>query len=280
MLRRPLHSFIVLGLLASPGFLFAAPVPSDDKKAESPAEKTRKALDKAGDIDYGEMALAAAVTKLREDYKLNFVLDQTTIMNFVGDPNTLTVKASQKNTKLKTALRQMLSPYHMSYAIVGDSIIITTEDMAMQRQMRQRVSLDLDAVPFADAMKQLSRETATNVLVDAKVKKDAESTVTLQLEDVPLETAIRLLSEAVGLKPVRMGNVLYITSKANATELRGDPDLITGQPTGPGVPVPTYPPPPIGAPGGIGVPPAPPAPSTVPEVPPTPKERDKGDKSE
>ncbi len=49
--------------------------------------------------------------------------------------------------------------------------------------------------------------------------------MTLHLEDVPLETAVRLLSEMAGLKPVRVGNVLFVTSKDNAAELRQDPDL-------------------------------------------------------
>jgi hypothetical protein len=70
-----------------------------------------------------------------------------------------------------------------------------------------------------------------------------------------------------GLKPVRVGNVLFVTTKARATEMRADPDLnpnppgnaqpiildTTGplpamvQPPGvvPGVPVPVNPPPPV-----------------------------------
>jgi hypothetical protein len=278
MLRKLLPLVAAFSLAMAPAVSFAAGGPSDDKKSESPAEKAKKALEKVSDFEF-DGALAAAVTKLRDDTKLNFVLDTQTLINFVGiDPNTLAVKVNDKNTKLKTSLRSMLSPFHLSYAIVGDAVIITTEDMAMQRQMKQRVSVDLDAVPFSDAIKQLARETATNVIVDGKVKKDAEAALTLQLEDVPLETAIRLMSEAAGLKPVRMGNVLYITSKANATEMRNDPDLITGQPTGPGGPA--YPPPPtsygpVGIPGGVV--PNPPLPPPDKELPP-PKEGQKEDK--
>jgi type II secretory pathway component GspD/PulD (secretin) len=258
----------------------AAPVPSDtEKKGETPNEKTRKALDQLQDLEIVDQPLPAAVTALREQTKIQFVLDTNTIMMFLGDPNSFTVNIKQKNVKVRTALRSVLNQYHLSYAILGDSVVITTEDAALQRQMRQRVSLDLDAVPLSDALKQLGRETATNVLVDAKVKKEADTAVTLQLDDVPLETAVRLLSEMVGLKPVRMGNVLYITSKATATELRGEPDLISGQPGGgPGQPVPTYPPVPGFGNGGLppgvgGIAPgiAPPPPAVVPEVP---KEKD------
>src|SRR5665213_1014979 len=45
------------------------------------------------------------------------------------------------------------------------------------------------------------------------------------MEDVPLETAVRLMAEMTFLKPVKVGNVLFVTSKANANEMRNDPDI-------------------------------------------------------
>jgi hypothetical protein len=46
--------------------------------------------------------------------------------------------------------------------------------------------------------------------------------VTLQLEDVPLETAVRLLADLAGLKPVRLDNVLFVTTEERADKLRPD----------------------------------------------------------
>ena len=40
------------------------------------------------------------------------------------------------------------------------------------------------------------------------------------MDDVPLETAVRLLAETANLKVVRTGNVLYVTPRASANELR------------------------------------------------------------
>ncbi len=55
---------------------------------------------------------------------------------------------------------------------------------------------------------------------------------------MPLETAVRLLAEMAGLKPVRVGNVLFVTKKETANELRADPDLQQpAQPGQPGVPI-------------------------------------------
>jgi hypothetical protein len=52
--------------------------------------------------------------------------------------------------------------------------------------------------------------------------------VSIQMDDVPLETAVRLLAETAGLKPVKVGNVLMVTTKATAAAMRSDPDLNEG----------------------------------------------------
>ena len=46
----------------------------------------------------------------------------------------------------------------------------------------------------------------------------------MQAQDVSLEAAVSLLSEMAGLMPVRVGNVLFVTTKANAAAMRADPD--------------------------------------------------------
>jgi hypothetical protein len=127
-------------------------------------------------------------------------------------------------------------------------------------------------VDLAAALKQLSRETATNLMLDTRVGKEAKTDVSLQMEDVPLETAVRLVSEMAGLKPVKVGNVLFVTTKTLANEMRNDPDL--NQPGAnvnpgmmPGVPGGPFPPGgvfPGGVPGGIGAPIAPGAAGTAP----------------
>jgi type II secretory pathway component HofQ len=97
----------------------------------------------------------------------------------------------------------------------------------MFKQMKQRVSVDLDHEQMGKALARLAKETATNLVVDPRVLKDAQTPVTLPLDDVPLETAVRLIAEMAGLKPVRVGNVLFVTTKANANEMKADADLVT-----------------------------------------------------
>jgi hypothetical protein len=210
----------------------AAPVPaSTDKKAESPAEKINKALDQTSDFSFDNANLSQALQDLSKD-KFNVVIDRITFINTWGfEPNSpqAPVSVNLKNVKTRTALRSVLSQYNLGYAIVGDTMIVTTEEMAIQKQLRQRVSVDLDKTTAADAFKRLSKETGTNLLLDSRVAKESQTAVTLQLDDVPLDTAVKLISQMAGLKTVKIGNVLFITTKAMAEEMRQDPDLQGGE---------------------------------------------------
>src|SRR2546423_9425791 len=113
----------------------------------------------------------------------------------VIDPNGAVVNLKLKDAKIRTALRSALNPYNLSYAIIGDTVVITTEDMAVLRQMKQRVSVDYENVQLGTALKKLAKETGTSIVVDNRSTKEAEAAITLQLDDVPLETAVRLAAE-------------------------------------------------------------------------------------
>jgi hypothetical protein len=230
----------LLVLVVAPACASAAPA-AEAKKNDFPAEKVRKALDQTIDVDIAEQPLINAINQLKEQTKVNLVLDTTTLVQNGIDANTATVSVKQTGAKARTALRAVLGQFHLSYAILGDTVLITTEDVAIHRQFKQKVNVDADKTPFETVLKDLGRETAVQILVDKKVAKEAQTPVSLQLEDVPLETAVRLLCEQAELKPVRMGNLLYITTVAKAKDLRSEPDLAPsgnpGFPGGPPVPI-------------------------------------------
>jgi len=272
-------SLALIVTLSLPG----APVSTEKAKPVTPAEKIKAALDKTIDFDLDNQPLHLALNQLKEQTGITFVLDRFTLQQLGFDPEQIQVNFKAKSTKVRSGLRSMVGQFNLGFAIIGENVVITTDEMAMYRQMRQRVNIDFENVEYASAVRQLSRETATNLIIDARVTKESKGPITLQLEDVPLETAVRLMSEMVGLKPVRVGNVMFICSKAAATELRNDPDLVPPQPNpnNPmGVPVPGGVFPGIGIgpggigfgvlgavgapPGGVGVPPL--VPPTVPEA--------------
>jgi hypothetical protein len=256
-----------LALAAAP----AAPVPTakdDNKAAETPAEKVKKALDRnIANLEIENQQFALAFDQLHEETKINFVLDRAGLAQMGIDvDNGMPVKAKLQNVKVKTVLRNILNQYGLSYAIIGDSVLVSTDEMAIYRQLKQRVSLDLDRVPMDKALKGLARETATNLLVDNRAQKEAQTPVTLQVDEVPLETAVRLIGEAAGLKAVRLGNVVLMTTRVHATELRSEPELapvprVPGMPDGPGTGPGIGPiaPPGVPAPGPLPPPPGVPA---------------------
>ena len=279
VLRRALPAALVLAGLALPAAAPAAPAgtPAEPKpRADSSAERVRRALDQVAEsVEIVDQPLELAIAQVHEQTKVNFVLDRLTIQQMGVDPSSAAVNLRLQNVKWKTALRTMLGQYNLNFAIVGETVIVTSEDQAMVRQMRQRVSVDLDRVQMGSALKQLAKDTSTNLIVDARALKEAQTAVTLQLDDVPLETAVRLIAEMAGLKPVRVGNVLFVTTKANAAEMRADADLVP--PMQPGQPqaenaVQAV----IGAPPAAAVPPpaATPAPPAPPPAKPAEEKKD------
>jgi hypothetical protein len=273
-----LPAAVLLAFLLTPALGSTAPAPDDAKaRALPPADKIRRELERIISLDVDQQPLALAVAQVHELTKINFVLDRVTLAQSGVDPDQLTVTLKLKDVKVRSALRSLLTPYNLNFAILGDTVLVSTDEVAMLRQVRQRVSIDLEKLELSKALRQLARETGTNLILDTRVAKDAQTPVTLQMEDVPLETAVRLMAEMVNLKPVRVGNTLFVTSKANANELRNDPDL---QPA----PMPNNPNERliINAMGGIAAPAAPPAGAAVPPAPapPAPVGKEKEEKPE
>ncbi len=220
------ESFLALSLgLAI--VLPAAPIEEKaaPKTAETPAEKLRLALDRPTSIEFTEQPINLALNQLRDQIKLNLVVDRFTLNQLGIDLESQPVSANFKDVKLRSALRTILRPHNLSFAVIGDTILVSTDEMCMHRQMRQRVNVDFDNEPLGTALKKLARETGTNVVLDTKIAREAATTVTLQLDDVPYETAVKLMTEMAGLKAVRVGNVLYVCTKQHAHEMRQDPDF-------------------------------------------------------
>jgi type II secretory pathway component HofQ len=251
-LYRP-AAILILALATAVAQAAPAKIPADPESRKpdpGTAEKIRKALDQTLTLELNEQPLTQALNQLRDQTKVNFILDRATLEQMGVTPDEANVSIKAQNIRLRAGLRMLLAQFNLGYVILGDSVVITSHEMAIYRQMSQRVSLDLEGMPLQMALKGLAKDTATNLVLDPSVAKEGQTLLTLQLDDVPLETAVRLMAEMGGLKTVRLGNVLFVTTKAKAVDMRADPDL--GPPPSP-VPQPM---PGMGvAPGGLPVPP-------------------------
>ena len=231
-------------IVAWSGVLSSAPVPKTEPKPkiETNAEFIRKVLDGKSNLEFAAVTLPMALAQLSEDHRINFVLDKAVVQQMGFEANDLQVDVKLKDVKLRNGVRTMLSPFNLTIAIVGDSVLVTTEEQAIYKQLKQRVNVDFDNVPLNKALKELGFQYAINVVIDPRTLKNkaAETPVTLTVDDVPFEAAVRLMCEMAGLKPARMGNVIFITTEDRADKLKESDSLVPN----PGVPA--------APPGGAG----------------------------
>jgi len=188
-------------------------------RIETAAEQTNKALDQMVSLDLYQYPLSEAVRLLGEQSGVRLVLDRQGLSQAGLNPDDMIVNTRLSMT-LRSGLRQMLSQYALDYAIIGDMVLIATEDLAIRRQMRQRVSVRFDRLQLKTALEQLGRNTATNLLLDRSALAYASAPVNLNLDDAPLEVVTKLLAHQVGLTQICVGNVLVLTTKANVAELK------------------------------------------------------------
>ena len=138
---------------------------------------------------------------------------------------------SMRNVRLATVLRTILDRIpgesKTTYIIHSDVIEITTQDFkdAEERAPKKPLSfplinLEFDKKPLADALQELAETSGISVVLDSRADNASGNPVTTKLRDVPLDTAVRLLADMAGLRPVRMDNVLYVTTRENAKLLQ------------------------------------------------------------
>src|SRR5262249_32787430 len=155
--------------------------------------------DELTDMNYQGRTLNDVITDLKEKAKVPVVLDST-VYQFGLDPNQPVVSVNLKQVKMRDGLKAVLAPFNLKFGLTAEGLFISTEDGVITRQLRQRVSVDCDGTAFSAAAKQLAADTGANVVVDPRLGDKANKAVTLKLDDVPLETAIRLLAEVADLR--------------------------------------------------------------------------------
>jgi hypothetical protein len=222
----PGWAVVVAPLLAAPLFAADPALPAKESPATA-GERIRTMLkEKKISIEVVDQPLILAVNQLREQTKINFVLDRFTIQMIAQqmgqDMEGLPVNVKVKDKPIKDALDEIVvKPFHLAYAIIGDAVVISTEAMTTERQLKQHVACDFDEVEVVAALLQLKKETGfTNIVLDAAVEKGraGKARVSLQMDDVPLETAVRLLAEMGGLRAIREANVLIVKPRPVAEE--------------------------------------------------------------
>jgi len=238
---------VTVALFAAPAV--AAPVPVAKPAGESVVAKARAALNKPITAKGDGKSFAETVELFKDLTKAEITLDTAALQMMGVDANQSVVKYDLKDAKLKDALKAAFGPFNLRCGVTATGLVVSTDEGIVARQLRERVTVDADGKTLADVLKGLSEQTGANVVIDPRAKKLAEEKVTLSLDDVPLEAAVRLTAEVAGASVVRMSNVLFVTTEARADKLRPDAD----RPVGPSPANPFFPGiDGIGGPGAFG----------------------------
>ena len=96
---------LALVLAFLPGRLAAA-APDAKEPTSSPAEKIKKQLDQTTTLEIADQPLSLALNQIREQTKINFVIDRFTIQQMGMDPEQMPVSAKLKDVKVRSALRR------------------------------------------------------------------------------------------------------------------------------------------------------------------------------
>jgi RNA polymerase sigma factor (sigma-70 family) len=128
---------------------------------------------------------------------------------------------------LRKVLRRVPVASGTIFLIRRDFIEITTTN-ALRNELgipQNRPILPLvwdtsDETPLIQILPRLAETSGYNIVADPKTGEKLQTKITLQLNNVPVDTAVRLLANMAGLDVVRLDNVFYVTTAENAKHLR------------------------------------------------------------
>jgi hypothetical protein len=216
----------------------------EQQEVPANAAAIRKALNDTITLDYTAQSANDALEHLRQKTRLNIVIDNVLavppglpaglagVMAFGGFPGGMQpaqgpIVLKSERGKVSAVLQSFINQAqkyvnrnNLTYIIMRDCVLISTEEAGYQRQLQQRVNVDVRQTPLSEVLRHLVDETGANLLIDPQLGERTRVGVTLKLENVTLDTAVRLLTQQADLGPARVGNILYVTSEARADKLR------------------------------------------------------------
>jgi hypothetical protein len=200
-------------------------------------QNARKSLEKLVNLDKGiDAPLKDALEFLSDRYNVSLFVD-TQAFEALGcqkveeQPVTLPKMVGVKlSLVLRDLLRQMkMDDAHGVYVIRDGNVTMTTtkhtqprEWVAEQRQFAPKVDVDFDETPLDDALAEVADVSGINIVLDSRVGKLALQQLSLNLEQAPADTAVRLLAEMANLRSVALDNVLFVTTIERAKIMEED----------------------------------------------------------
>jgi hypothetical protein len=200
------------------------PPPTDDSPLwERRLAELRNMLDKPVSVEFDNVPLADAMSYLSERYGFPIVFDREA---FKGEAELQefrkSIVQSQKvsGIDLRVVLQQLLCQAQADYRLRDTGVFIFPKEYVTSgRLLQQPVTASFQQTPLDRALARVAAQSGVSIVLDPRA---ARVTITADLDNVPLEAAVRILSDMASLKPVTMGNTFYVTTAANACKLEAE----------------------------------------------------------
>jgi len=199
--------------------------------------RLQETLNKLVSLDKGidrKTPLRDAMEFLSDRYNVTILIDNAAFkLESIDNVEDLPVHLPRiSNVRLQTVLQLLSNQVNGSYLVKPDGIEITTrgrarpEDWISNRNLPPLVTLNCEHQLLEPTLKKLEFMTGISVVLDARValklRQEGQIDINVMLNNVPLDTAVRLLADMSDLGVVAIDSVLYVTTKNNADQLQQD----------------------------------------------------------
>jgi len=223
----------------------AARIPLSDKATEADRKVLGQLQETIVSFTFNEQPVMEALDFLQTLGNVNIVRDRG---KFARPEPKVTLKLS--NVSLETALKLLTEQLGLTF-IIRDGVVFISDEKGIEAaaaaaaripltdkptdadrkvlKMLQEtiVSFTFNEQPVMEALDFLQTLGNVNIVVDRKGFRDAKPTVTLKLTNVPLEAAIKLLTEQLGLTFVIRDGGVFISDEKGIAE--GPVTVIDGE---------------------------------------------------
>ena len=221
--------------IVAPGMFVVPSDRSPDEANRLATTRLQEILNKPVSLDKGidrNSPLKDAMEFLADRYDVTILVDEAAFRlegtEAIGDMPVGLPRVS--NVRLQTILQLLCEQVNGSYLVKPDGIEITTrgrtrpEDWLSNRNLPPLVMLKCEHELLESTLKKLEFMTGISVVLDArialKLRQEGQADLNITFNNVPLDTAVRLLADMSDLGVVAIDSVLYVTTKNNADELQ------------------------------------------------------------
>jgi RNA polymerase sigma factor (sigma-70 family) len=222
-----------------------APAPADSPVAQprTSAERLVAKLNQSVNIEkeIDNTPLRDALSFLSDKYDVTFVVN---VVAFDRDNANRHVEdspvrlAKMPGVALRTILRHLLAQVQGTVLVRNDHLEVVTHNQALNevfgplpnwvvehRLEQPIVSVVYDGRPLERALAEVAEQSGRNLVLDSRIADREKLTVTAKLLNTPIDTAVRVLAEMVGLKSVQLDNVFVVTTRERAAELLAEEQM-------------------------------------------------------